>query len=159
MILKPCGTRYFSIFIIPSHTHFMYMEHIPMAHSTWSDVDVESPWHDTRHAQQNSASPSCQYVVLASRRDESCMTGPHKIIEEIPRVVKIGGVVSTNPTIWWSLSAKKLLAAHLRLCDKLVVVPRVSPVHRSTYLPQLEVLCPTDRQGCRIPKPDISTVW
>jgi hypothetical protein len=66
--------------------------------------------------------PACGLCAAQTRM---CMTGRRKMIAKLPRGVKIGGVVSNGPTTWWSLSAKKLLAAHLRLCDKLKVVPRV----------------------------------
>jgi hypothetical protein len=48
------------------------------------------------------------------------MSGRHKTVERIPGIVKISGVVSVGPTTWWSLTAKKLLAAHMRLCFEIV---------------------------------------
>jgi hypothetical protein len=70
----------------------------------WSDVDVESPWHVSRHALQNSAASAWP---LRRAKGESYMTGRCKIIDDAPGIVKIGGVVSIGPTSWWSLSMKE----------------------------------------------------
>jgi hypothetical protein len=60
--------------------------------------------------------PNTPQIGLCSAQSRRCLTGYRKIVVRIPIKVKIGGVVSVGPTSWWSLDAKKLLAAHLRLC-------------------------------------------